>query len=159
MEDFLRTFFDQTVNGLVIGNIYALTAVGLAIIFGVGNLINFAHGSVYMVGAYVGWVCVTRLGLPLPAAFGVVVVVCGLLGMLIERLGLRSLQNSARIAPLLATIGISFVLDQLIQLTFTRAPQSFPSPLPNTRFPIGGVSIGVIDLLIAATGIGSAAVL
>ncbi len=57
MESFLRTFFDQTINGLVIGNIYALTAVGLALIFGVGNLINFAHGSVYMVGAYVGWVC------------------------------------------------------------------------------------------------------
>ncbi len=59
MDQFLRTFLEQTVNGLVIGNIYALTAVGLALIFGVGNLINFAHGSVYMIGAYVGWVAVT----------------------------------------------------------------------------------------------------
>src|SRR5512143_2738442 len=100
MDHFLSTFWDQTINGLVIGNIYALIAVGLAIIFGVGNLINFAHGSVYMIGAYVGWLCVTRLYLPLPVAFLIAAAVCGLIGILIERFGLRSLQNSARIAPL-----------------------------------------------------------
>ncbi|CAN5784824.1 ABC transporter permease [soil metagenome] len=153
MPHFLRTFFDQTINGLVIGNIYALTAVGLALIFGVGNLINFAHGSVYMIGAYVGWVCVTQLHLPLAATFGVVAVLCGLLGMGIERIGLRRLQNSARIAPLLATIGISFVLDQLVQLIFSPNPQSFPNPLPTTRIQIGGVSIGMTDILIAAIGL------
>ena len=153
MNDFLPSFFDQTINGLVIGNIYALTAIGLALIFGVGNLINFAHGSVYMIGAYVGWVCVTWLHIPLLATFLVVAVVCGLLGMLIERVGLRSLQNSARIAPLLATIGISFVLDQVVQILFTANPQSFPNPLPATRIQLGGVSIGMTDILIAATGI------
>src|SRR4051794_32177255 len=130
MDRFLRTLFDQTVNGLVIGNIYALMAVGLAVIFGVANLINFAHGSVYMIGAYVGWFCVMRLHLPLPAAFAAVIVVCGVLGILIERLGLRSLQRSARIAPLLSTIGISFMLDQLVQIVFSPDPQSFPNPLP-----------------------------
>jgi branched-chain amino acid transport system permease protein len=152
MNQFLRTFFDQTINGLVIGNIYALTAVGLALIFGVGNLINFAHGSVYMIGAYVGWLCVTRFQLPLPLAFVVVAVVCALLGMVIERVGLRRLQSSARIAPLLATIGISFALDQLVQILFTATPRAFPNPLPATRFQLGGVNIGWIDLLIAATG-------
>ena len=152
MDSFLRTFFDQTINGLVIGNIYALTAVGLALIFGVGNLINFAHGSVYMIGAYVGWVCVTRLHLPLALTFLIVAVVCGLLGILIERLGLRRLQNSARIAPLLATIGISFVLDQLTQILFTPNPQSFPSPLPDFQIHLGGVNIGAADLLVAGTG-------
>ncbi|MBL8120465.1 MAG: ABC transporter permease, partial [Anaerolineae bacterium] len=126
MDSFLRVFFDQTINGLVIGNIYALIAVGLAIIFGVGNLINFAHGSVYMIGGYVGWVCITRYGLPLPVAFAAVAVVCGVIGVLIERFGLRSLQNAARISPLLATIGISFILDQLVQIIFTPDPQSFP---------------------------------
>jgi branched-chain amino acid transport system permease protein len=159
MESFLRTFFDQTINGLVIGNIYALTAVGLALIFGVGNLINFAHGSVYMVGAYVGWVCVTQLGLPLPVAFLAVIVVCGLLGMIIERLGLRSLQNSARIAPLLATIGISFALDQLVQIIFSPNPQSFPNPLSATRIQVGGVNIGMIDILIASVGLTTALIL
>lgn len=146
----LRTLADQLVNGLVIGNVYALIAIGLALIFGVANLINFAHGSVYMIGAYVGWVCVTWLGWPLGPTFVVVAVVCAALGVLIERFGLRRLQNEARIAPLLATIGISFALDQLVQLVFSPNPQSFPSPLPVTRIALGGVSIGALDLLIAA---------
>jgi branched-chain amino acid transport system permease protein len=159
MDHFIRTFFDQTINGLVIGNIYALIGVGLAIIFGVGNLINFAHGSVYMVGAYVGWWCVMRLNLPLPVAFVTVAVVCGLLGLVVERFGLRGLQGSARIAPLLATIGISFMLDQLTQILFSPNPQSFPNPLPPARLQIGSGSIGSIDILIAVIGIGSAAAL
>jgi branched-chain amino acid transport system permease protein len=153
MQNFFQTLLDQLINGLAIGNIYALTAIGLAIIFGVGNLINFAHGSVYMIGAYVGWYCITRLHLPLGWAVLAVVVVCGLLGMLIERFGLRSLQNSARIAPLLATIGISFILDQATQILFSPNPQSFPNPLPTTRIALGGVTIGAVDLIIAATGL------
>jgi branched-chain amino acid transport system permease protein len=159
MDRFLRLLFEQTINGLVIGNIYALIAVGLAIIFGVGNLINFAHGSVYMVGAYIGWYCVGRLNLPLPLAFVVVALLCGLIGVLIERFGLRRLQGSARIAPLLATIGISFMLDQLVQIVFTARPQSFPNPFSQVRFPIGETSIGGLDLLIAGVGITSAALL
>src|SRR6476619_2602267 len=107
--------FDYTVNGLISGNIYALLAVGLALIFGVSHLINFAHGSVYTLGAYIGWASITFLHTPLPLTI-VVVVGSGALGMLIERVGLRPLQGAARIAPLLATIGISFVLDILVQL-------------------------------------------
>lgn len=160
MDQFLRTFSEQTINGLVIGNVYALIALGLAIIFGVGNLINFAHGSVYMIGAYVGWVAVTKLHVPLPVAFVLVAVVCGILGLLIERLGLRPLQKSSnRIAPLLSTIGISFMLDQLTQIIFSAQPQSFPNPLPTGRIPIGSNSIGVIDILIAVIGIGTAVTL
>ncbi|GIV83556.1 MAG: ABC transporter permease [Candidatus Roseilinea sp.] len=155
----LRTLADQLVNGLVIGNIYALIAIGLALIFGVANLINFAHGSVYMIGAYMGWVCVTWLGWPLGPTFIVVAVACAALGVLIERFGLRRLQSEARIAPLLATIGISFALDQLVQLIFSPNPQSFPSPLPATRVMLGGVSIGALDVLIAAITVTSAAML
>ncbi len=156
MDHFLRILFDQTINGLVIGNVYALIAVGLAIMFGVANLINFAHGSVYMLGAYIGWVCVMRANLPLPVAFAVVAVACGILGIVIERLGLRGLQNSARIAPLLATIGISFMLDQITQLIFGAKPQPFPNPLPRIDFQLGGVNIGSLDLLIAGTGLSAA---
>ncbi len=155
MENILHTIFDQTINGLVIGNIYALTAVGLALIFGVSQLINFAHGSVYMIGAYVGWVVITRLHVPLPVAFVIVAVVCGALGIAIERLGLRRLSHSARIAPLLATIGIAFVLDQLVQIVFTPNPQSFPNPLPDWHLQLGGVSIRSIEVLIAVVGVGA----
>lgn len=155
----MTSFFDHTINGLVIGNIYALIAVGLALIFGVSNLINFAHGSVYMVGAYIGWIAISVLRTPLPITLVLVVVSCAVIGMLIERIGLRPLQGSARIAPLLATIGMSFVLDQTVQLIFTPDPRSLPSQLPGWRFPLGSGTIGVLDLFIAATGMLSAAAL
>jgi len=160
MPDFaLRTLGDQLINGLVIGNVYALIAIGLALIFGVANLINFAHGSVYMVGAYVGWVAVMWLGWPLALTFVAVAVVCAVLGILVERFGLRHLQSQARIAPLLATIGISFALDQLLQIIFSPNPQAFPSPLPATRIVLGGVSVGALDLLIAAITVAVSALL
>jgi len=66
MAEFVRSFTDHTINGLIIGNIYALVAIGLALIVGVANLINFAHGSVYMIGAYIGWVCFRLLDALLP---------------------------------------------------------------------------------------------
>ncbi len=155
----MSSWLDYTINGLIIGNIYALLAVGLALIFGVSHLINFAHGSVYAVGAYVGWACFTYLHLPLPLTALVVLVACAALGMGIERLGLRPLAGAPRIAPLLATIGISLVLDQVLQIVFTPDPRALPSPLPNWRIHVGDGTIGALDLLIAATGLGSAAVL
>ncbi|MCW6513207.1 acyl-CoA dehydrogenase family protein [Lichenifustis flavocetrariae] len=91
------------------------------------NLINFAHGSVYTIGAYLGWACITFLYTPLPVTMVIVMLVCGMLGMLIERVGLRPLRGKARIAPLLATIGISFVLDQLVQLVCRPEPRALPS--------------------------------
>jgi branched-chain amino acid transport system permease protein len=155
----LNSFIDYTVNGLVIGNIYALLAVGLALIFGVANLINFAHGSVYTIGAYVGWAAITFLHTPLPVTMAIVAVACALLGVAIERVALRPLQGRARIAPLLATIGLSFVFDQLVQLVCSPDPRAVPSDLPDWRLAVGGVSIGLMDFLIAGVGIVSAALL
>src|SRR4051794_8162076 len=152
-------WLDYTVNGFVVGNIYALLAVGLALIFGVSHLINFAHGSVYMVGAYIGWACITFVGTPLPLTLAAVVVGCGLVGMAIERIGLGPLRNAPRIAPLLATIGIAIVLDQVAQLVFTPDPRALPSQLPAWRIQIGGGTIGALDILIAGIGLVSAALL
>jgi branched-chain amino acid transport system permease protein len=153
------SWLDHTLNGLIIGNVYAMLAVGLALIFGVSNLINFAHGSVYTVGAFIGWAAITYLHTPLLVTMALVVLGTGLLGMLIERVGLRPLANSPRIAPLLATIGISFVLDQLVQLLAGPDPRALPNPLPDWRLQLGGGSIGALDLLIAAIGLSSALVL
>ncbi|HEY2873298.1 MAG TPA: branched-chain amino acid ABC transporter permease, partial [Reyranella sp.] len=155
----MSSWIDYTVNGIIIGNIYALLAVGLALIFGVSRLINFAHGSVYVVGAYAGFLAVTHLGTPLPVTIVIVLVVGALLGLVIERFGLRPLQGYAHIAPLLATIGISFVLDQLVQLFFTPDPRAVPSSLLEVRFQIGSGTIGALDLVIAGIGFTSAALL
>ncbi len=146
-------WLDYTANGLIIGNIYALLAVGLALIFGVANLINFAHGSVFTVGAYIGWASITYLHTPLPLTVLFVLAGCALLGTAIERIGLRALHGQSRIAPLLATIGIGLVLDQAVQLLCSPDPRALPSQLPDWR------RIGALDLLIAAIGLASAAAL
>ena len=155
----MSSWLDYTINGLIVGNVYALVAVGLALIFGVSRLINFAQGSIYLVGAYIGWVAVVQLRTPLVVTMLLVAAVAALVGLIIERFGLRPLQNSVRIAPLLATIGISFVLDQLVMLTFSPNPRALPSQLPDVRFQIGTGTIGPLDLLIAGVGITSALLL
>lgn len=155
----MSSWLDYTINGLIVGNVYALIAVGLALIFGVSRLINFAQGSIYLVGAYIGWVAVVGLRTPLLLTIFLVVAASALVGLIIERFGLRPLQNSARIAPLLATIGISFVLDQLVMLTFSPNPRALPSQLPDIRYQIGNGTIGPLDILIAGIGITSAALL
>jgi branched-chain amino acid transport system permease protein len=155
----LGPWFDYTINGLVVGNIYALLAVGLALIYGVSHLINFAHGSVYMVGAYIGWLCITYLGTPLPVTLLAVIAGSALIGVAIERIGLRPLQGSPRIAPLLATIGIGLVLDQVMQLLFTPDPRGVPLQVPAWRIQIGDGTIGALDLLIAGIGFVSAGLL
>ncbi len=109
-----------------------------------------------MVGAYIGWLCITYLGTPLPVTLAAVVIGCGLLGMAIERIGLRPLQGSPRIAPLLSTIGIGLVLDQIFQLLFTPDPRGVPLQLPEWRLQIGGGTIGALDILIAGIGLVSA---
>ena len=152
-------WLDYTVSGVVLGSIYALLAVGLAMIKGIANLINFAHGAIFTVGAYVGWTCIVWLGLPLPLTLVGVVLVTALLGIAIERIGLRPLRNSSQIAPLLATIGIGLILDQAVHLIFSPNPRALPSQLPDWRFTIGAGTIGTLDLVIAAVGIVSAGLL
>lgn len=160
MESLLHgAWLDYTINGLVVGNIYALLAVGLALIFGVSHLINFAHGSVYTVGAFLGWFAITHLHAPLWATILLVIAGSSVLGMGIERVGLRPLANAPRIAPLLATIGLSYIIDQAVQLLAGPDPRALPSPLPGWRLALGGGSIGALDVLIATLGLVSAAVL
>jgi branched-chain amino acid transport system permease protein len=153
------SWFDYSVNGIVIGNIYALLSIGLALIFGVANLINFAQGSVFTVGAYLGWTAIHYLHTPLPVTVLIVAVGSGALGAAIERFALRPLHQRSRIAVLLATIGVSLVLDQTLQLIFSAEPRAMPSQLPDWRLPIGGVTIGAIDLVIAGFGVTAAALL
>src|SRR4051794_6811900 len=112
-----------------------------------------------MVGAYIGWLCITFVGAPLPVTLLGVVIGCGLLGIVIERIGLRPLQASPRIAPLLATIGIGLVLDQVAQLLFTADPRALPLQVPSWRIQVGGGTIGALDILIAGIGLASAALL
>ena len=150
---------DHLINGLALGNIYALIAIGFALIFGVANLINFAHGSVFTWGAYIGWTLIVLLGGPWYLALPVAALGCGLLGVAIERLALRPLVGGPPIAPLLSTVALSVVMDQAVERIWTPDPRSLPAQVPALVFTVGGVRIGLPDLLIACIGLTSAAIL
>ena len=152
----LSLWLGQTINGLVLGNIYALLAAGLALIFGVAGLVNFAHGSVYVVGSYAGWIAVALLGWPLWAALVGATAVGALLGLVLERFAVRPFQKSADVAALLATIGAGMMIDSLVEIIFSPNPKSFPPVLPSARYGLGLVSVGSLDLLILGVSLACA---
>ena len=155
----LHLVIAQTVNGIVTGNIYGLIAVGLALIFGAAAMVNFAHGSVYMAGADVGWLSVTRLHLPFLPSLGIAVAACALLGLLMERIVVRRILGTSHLAPLLATLGVSFILDQASQLIFGPSTQAFPSPIPRWQVTLGGVAVSSMDIIILSVSVASAGAL
>ncbi len=103
-------FLQQAINGLQIGFVYALIALGYTMVYGVVRLINFAHGDVFMIGAFIGLYAIGR-GLPLPAVFAAAVVGCALLAVAIERVAYRPLRDAPKIAVLITAIGVSFFLE------------------------------------------------
>ena len=121
-------FFDLTVSGLTLGSLYALIALGYSLVYGILKLLNFAHGDVYMIGAFIGWYVLHALGGPLNPTFtgGVVLLLmfiiamlgCGVLGVAIERFAYRPLRNAPRIAPLISALGVSIFLQNSALLVF-----------------------------------------
>lgn len=150
---------DALIAGLITGNTYALIALGISLIFGVADLINFAHGSVFAIGAMAGWWLIAEMGLPFPAALAGVVVLTAVLGLLIERLALRPLVNAPPIAPLLSTVAIGLILDRASELIFSPETRRFPSQLPTNNITVGGMRFGTLDLVIMAVSLASMAAL
>jgi branched-chain amino acid transport system permease protein len=128
-------FFAQLVAGLTIGSLYALLALGYTMVYGILKLLNFAHGDVYMMGAYMGYFVLTGLGgslspevptvLLIVLMFGAAMVGCALLGVVIERFAYRPLRRAPRIAPLISALGVSFFLQQTAVLLFGPIPKEY----------------------------------
>jgi branched-chain amino acid transport system permease protein len=144
---------DALTSGLITGNTYALIAIGLSLIFGVADLVNFAHGSVFALGAMLGWWCVAELSLPLWATLVVVGGVTGLLGLIIERAALRPLIGAPPIAPLLSTVAIALILDRSLELTFQPESRRLPSLLATDNFRLGAMRFGTLDVVIMAVSL------
>ncbi len=155
----MSVFLQQLVNGLSVGSIYALIALGYTMVYGVLKLINFAHSEVFMVGAFAGLYSALYLGFDpaQPAAFGLfrallvllfAMASCAALGVTIERFAYRPLRNAQRLAPLITAIGVSILLQNLAILVFGANPRSFPMIIAETRYEVGGVVITNIKLLI-----------
>ena len=146
----------QILNGLVLGSVYALVALGYTMVYGILQLINFAHGEVLMIGAMVGMTVVTKLlagtGVPgwlqLILAVLCAVPVCVGVSLAMERLAYRPLRNAPRLTPLITAIGISIVLQTLAMIVWTPNPQVFPDLLPTDPVAIGGAILAPKQLLI-----------
>lgn len=156
----MTVFFQTIVNGLTTGCVYALIALGYTMVYGVLKLLNFAHGDVYMVGAYIGYVVLqifggsTGLTIPVPLLlvlmFAAAAGGCGYLGVAMERFAYRPLRNAPRIAPLITALGLSFVLENTILLLFGGFTRSYNTTayIPfSTGITIGKVSIDIVQIL------------
>jgi branched-chain amino acid transport system permease protein len=133
---------NQLINGLHVGAIYALIALGYTMVYGIVRLINFAHGDILMVGAYAAVVMITMLNLPVPLVIVLVILTCVVFGVLIERIAYKPLRNSPRISSLITAIGVSMLLQNLALLIFTPTPKPYPISLKLPALNIGPLMIG-----------------
>jgi branched-chain amino acid transport system permease protein len=148
-------FLQQILNGLTLGSIYALVALGYTMVYGILGLINFAHGEIVMVGALTALSVIKPLvaagvsgPLAIVAGMAFAILVTMALGFFIERVAYRPLRNAPRLAPLITAIGVSIVLQQLAMLTWGRNYHSFPPLLPATPRMMGGAQITDLQLII-----------
>ncbi len=152
----------QVINGLSLGAMYSLLALGFTLVYGIAELINFAHFNVFMVGCMIAMLTLQAFGLvgqetiltglPLLAAlvtgFAVTMVACGLIGVAIERFLLRPLSAVKGPAAMITTIGVSYVLFNVVLLTLGSDSKNFPNPMPPIVFPIGGAVLRLREVLI-----------
>ena len=149
----LINFIEQLINGLRTGSIYALIAIGYTMVYGIAKMINFAHGDIIMVGAYALYFSISVLGLPVPIALLITVIICGVLGVMIEKVAYKPLRSAPPLAVLITAIGMSFFLQSASLLIFGSTPIPFQSVIPNVNISIGPVvisSITVVTLIVTA---------
>lgn len=139
-------FLSQLINGIQIGSIYALVALGYSMVYGIVKLINFAHGDIIMMGSYAVWFFIARLNLHPAVSIVLSILFCAFLGVAIEKVAYKPLRNSPRISLLITAIGVSFLLQYGMQLIFTPNPRMFSNLFPG-QLPIGNFSISNATLV------------
>jgi branched-chain amino acid transport system permease protein len=151
------TFLQQVINGLTAGSVYAVVALGYTMVYGIIQLINFAHGEVVMIGAMVAFTVINALapsGLPPIAVVligtGCAVPVCMLVGYSMERLAYRPLRSAPRLAPLITAIGVSIILQHLALMIWSRNVLAFPQIIQSRTYFVGGAAITSVQIAILA---------
>lgn len=147
-------FLQQLVNGVSLGSIYALIALGYTMVYGIVKLINFAHGDVFMVGAFIGFYSITILDLGFFPSLLISMATCAILGVLIERIAYKPLRNATRIAALITAIGVSLLIEYGMIYVRGAQPEAYPSDLiPATSIDFLGVKVSSQSLLILGTSV------
>ncbi|MEN9888582.1 MAG: High-affinity branched-chain amino acid transport system permease protein LivH [Pseudomonadota bacterium] len=164
----MDVLLQQIINGLVLGSMYALVALGYTMVYGIINLINFAHGEVLMVGALTSWTVIGLMREGMPGAPGWVIlllatliacVVAAALNFAIEKIAYRPLRNSPKLAPLITAIGMSLLLQTLAMIIWKPNYKAYPTLLPSTPIHLGGAVITPTQLMILGVTAVSLAVL
>ena len=153
----MEILLQQIINGLVLGSMYALVALGYTMVYGIINLINFAHGEVLMVGAITSWAIISGMQESMPGLPGWVVllvsmviacVVASALNFAIEKVAYRPLRNSPKLAPLITAIGVSILLQTLAMIIWKPTNKAYPNLLPTTPIHLGGAVISPTQVMI-----------
>nr|WP_026944478.1 branched-chain amino acid ABC transporter permease [Helicobacter rodentium] len=146
--DFL-TFFQQCINGLSLGSMYALIAIGYTMVYGCLRLINFAHADIMMVGAFLVFFATSSFELPFYASAILAIALCGILGIMIDKIAYTPLRNAPRISMLITAIGVSFFLENLFNVLFGSTPRFFNAPeFFSQTLNVFGASLTLITLVI-----------
>lgn len=146
-------FTELLINGLTMGCIYALVALGYSMVYGILKIINFAHGDIFMLGTFFGLTLLKVFQLPILAAMGLAMLLTAVIGMIIERFAYRPLRLSDRLAPLLSALGVSIFLANFAQLLWGSETHTFPQLLPTTMINLGGVMLSSLQLIIIALSV------
>ena len=147
------SFLQYLINGLSIGAVYAIIALGYTMVYGIAKMLNFAHGDVIMVGAYMSYCVTSYMGLPAVTGVAVAVVVCTLLGIVIEGLAYKPLRGVPSLAVLITAIGVSYFLQNAAQLIFGSAPKNFKSIVTMAPLSLFGGKITVTGEVIVTIAV------
>lgn len=149
----MTIFIQQVINGLMLGSVYALLALGYTMVYGIIKLINFAHGDIYMLGAYFGYFFIKVLHLNFFIALILAMAVSAVIGVLIEYIAYRPLRHSPRIAVLISALGISFLLENGMTYLYGSDQRSFPQAIKTVQYHFYGIQVSNIQLIIAVTSV------
>ena len=147
----ILTFMQQMVNGFSLGSMYALIAIGYTMVYGVLRLINFAHGDIMMVGAFLGYTCMAVFELPFSVAVLLSVLLCAGFGMFMDKIAYKPLREAPKISLLITAIGISFFLENAFTVFAGGVPRAFPVPeYMENIFNVAGVTFSVASIMVPA---------
>ena len=153
MSESLVYWLQQTLNALQLGSIYALIALGYTMVYGILTMINFAHGDVFMVGAFFCFIAAVYLGLPFVPTLLLTMAGAALLGVLIERLAYKPLRNAPRVSAIITALGLGLFLENFT-LALAPYPKHIPPLLENVTWNMGGVSVSSLQIIIICLSLG-----
>ncbi|MER2029348.1 MAG: branched-chain amino acid ABC transporter permease [Solibacillus sp.] len=146
-------WIQQLVNGISLGSIYALIALGYTMVYGIIKLINFAHGDVFMLGAFIGFYAIARWEMNIFLALIIAMILCAVIGVIIERVAYKRLRNATRIAALITAIGVSLLIEYTVIFFRGPSPEAYPTVFTAKNIEIFGAQISTLAIFILSVSI------